>query len=314
MRAMTRFALTLALAAVAASPSLAQPKADPEKETAEKLKKAHEVLRKTGTGLDLLGKAAWTASVLKKQPDLAKAAEAIGKVKEPVKELGEMVERVNKATNPEAGKKAAGKFLDKLKLVKLDAQAEELKKIGKPIREIPIGLVTDGVDDQFKVPHPALELGLRWLRTHAPPAARLVPVHGDYRVGNFAVGPEGLRAVLDWENVHLSDPHADLAWISVRAWRFGQDHLPVGGVSAREPFYAAYEAASGHVVDCGQVFYWEVLGNLQWALGALGQARRHLNGLAPSLELASLGRVSAEMEWEVLNLIEYGEQGTGERA
>jgi aminoglycoside phosphotransferase (APT) family kinase protein len=159
-------------------------------------------------------------------------------------------------------------------------------------------------------PHPALELGLRWLRIHAPATARLVLVHGDYRVGNFVVGSEGLRSILDWENVHRSDPHADLAWICLRSWRFGQDHLPVGGVSAREPFYAAYEAASGYPVDRWQAFYWEVLGNVQWALGALGQARRHLSGLAPSIELASLGRISAEMEWEVLKLIEQGEQET----
>jgi aminoglycoside phosphotransferase (APT) family kinase protein len=162
-------------------------------------------------------------------------------------------------------------------------------------------------------PHPALELGLRWLRIHARSTTRLVLVHGDYRVGNFVVGSEGLRSVLDWENVHRSDPHADLAWICLRSWRFGQDHLPVGGVSAREPFYAAYEAASGYPVDRWQAFYWEVLGNVQWALGALGQARRHLSGLAPSVELASLGRISAEMEWEVLELIEQGEQETLKR-
>ncbi len=97
-------------------------------------------------------------------------------------------------------------------------------------------------------------------------------VHGDFRVGNFMVGPEGLRGVLDWENAHLGDPHADLAWCCVRAWRFGQDDLPVGGVGPREPFYAAYERASGRRVDPARVFYWEV--NMG-ALGALGQARRH---------------------------------------
>ena len=155
-------------------------------------------------------------------------------------------------------------------------------------------------------PHPALELGLHWLREterRAPAPEPPVLVHGDYRVGNFVVGPEGLRYVLDWENAHLGDPHADLAWTCVRAWRFGMDHLPVGGVGEREPFYAAYERARGRPVDPERVFYWEVLGNLQWALGALGQARRHLSGLEPSIELASLGRICAEMELELLNLI-----------
>ena len=158
-------------------------------------------------------------------------------------------------------------------------------------------------------PHPALELGLRWLRAHAPAPGPTVLVHGDYRVGNLVVGPAGLRGVLDWEVAHIGDPHADLGWACVRAWRFGQDHLPAGGVGDREAFFAAYERASGRAVDRGVAFYWETLGNFQWALGALGQARRHLSGAAPSVELASLGRISAEMELELLDLIARHERG-----
>lgn len=155
--------------------------------------------------------------------------------------------------------------------------------------------------------HPALELALRWLRSHDPGPGDLVLVHGDFRIGNVVVGTEGLRGVLDWENVHLSDPHTDLAWVAVRAWRFGRDELPVGGIGAREPLYAAYTHASGRPVDSRRVFYWEVLGNVRWAIGALGQARRHLSGLEPSIELASLGRIAAEMELEALRLIATAE-------
>jgi aminoglycoside phosphotransferase (APT) family kinase protein len=158
----------------------------------------------------------------------------------------------------------------------------------------------DAVDE----PHPALELGLRWLRRHDPGQGELVLVHGDFRVGNFIVGPEGLRAILDWENVHLGDPHEDLAWLGVRAWRFGQDWLSAGGIGEREPFYEAYTRVSGRRVHPARVFYWEVAGNIRWSIGALGQARRHLRGLEPSIELASLGRIAAEMELETLRLIE----------
>ncbi|HET8628548.1 MAG TPA: hypothetical protein VFL91_14095, partial [Thermomicrobiales bacterium] len=56
-------------------------------------------------------------------------------------------------------------------------------------------------------------------------------------------------------------------------------------------------------VDRERAFYWEVMGNFQWALGALGQARRHLSGQEPSIELAALGRIAAEMELELLDLI-----------
>ena len=49
----------------------------------------------------------------------------------------------------------------------------------------------------------ALELGYRWLATHQPPAAAPTLVHGDFRNGNLIVDPGGVRAVLDWEAVHV---------------------------------------------------------------------------------------------------------------
>jgi hypothetical protein len=42
----------------------------------------------------------------------------------------------------------------------------------------------------------------------------------------------------------------------------------------------------------------------------LMQARRHLSGVEPSIELASLGRISAEMEHEALRLIAARSSGT----
>src|SRR5207248_742077 len=61
-------------------------------------------------------------------------------------------------------------------------------------------------------PHPALELAVRWLSARAPSCERLVLIHGDFRVGNLMVGPEGLVGVLDWEFAHVGDPAEDLGW------------------------------------------------------------------------------------------------------
>jgi aminoglycoside phosphotransferase (APT) family kinase protein len=158
--------------------------------------------------------------------------------------------------------------------------------------------------ERFGEPHPALELALRWLRGHAPPCANLVLVHGDFRVGNLMVGPDGLRGVFDWEFAHLGDPAEDLAWPCVRSWRFGQDGLRLGGVGQAEEFFEAYATAGGPAVDHQAVRYWEILGNFRWAVGCISQAYRHLSGQAPSIELASLGRRTAEMELELLDLIE----------
>jgi aminoglycoside phosphotransferase (APT) family kinase protein len=157
--------------------------------------------------------------------------------------------------------------------------------------------------DRIGEPHPALELCLRWLRRHErPPPQRLVLVHGDFRIGNLVVTPQGLGGVLDWEFAHIGDPAEDLNWGLVRDWRFGADHLPYGGVGEPEEFFAAYEERGG-AVDRARVSYWEAMGNVRWAVGTLNQAQRHLRGEEPNLELASLGRRCAEMELEALRLI-----------
>jgi aminoglycoside phosphotransferase (APT) family kinase protein len=71
-----------------------------------------------------------------------------------------------------------------------------------------------------------------------------------------------------------------------------------------EAFYAAYRAAGGLEVEPASVRFWEIMGNVRWAIGCVSQASRHLSGQAPSVELASLGRRAAEMEAELLDLIE----------
>jgi aminoglycoside phosphotransferase (APT) family kinase protein len=163
-------------------------------------------------------------------------------------------------------------------------------------------------------PHPVLELVLRWLGRHAPACPRLVLVHGDFRIGNLMVGREGLVGVFDWEFAHIGDPAEDLAWPCVKSWRFGHDELKLGGVGHPEDFVAAYERASGTRVDREAVRFWELVGNLRWAVGCIVQAHRHLSGQAASVELASLGRRTCEMELELLDLITTGSAAGCENA
>ncbi|GAB4208736.1 MAG: phosphotransferase family protein [Roseiflexaceae bacterium] len=157
--------------------------------------------------------------------------------------------------------------------------------------------------DALGIASPALEFGMRWLERNAPDCPNPTLVHGDFRVGNLIVGPEGLRAVIDWEFAHIGDPIEDVAWACVRDWRFGNEALRVGGVGALEPYLAAYSAASGRAVDPAALRYWEIMGNLRWAATCRSQAQRHLSGADPSVEYASLGRRAAEMELEMLELI-----------
>ncbi len=76
---------------------------------------------------------------------------------------------------------------------------------------------------RFEWPRPVFELALRWLRDREPgPSPEVTLVHGDFRHGNLIIGPEGLRAVLDWELAHTGDPMEDLGWVCVNSWRFGE--------------------------------------------------------------------------------------------
>ena len=152
-------------------------------------------------------------------------------------------------------------------------------------------------------PHPALELAIRWLGARMPAAHTPKVVHGDYRLGNVIVGADGLRAVIDWELTHAGDPMEDLGWLCVRAWRFGADDKPVAGLCERERLFAAYEQASGVAVDPAVVRWWEIFGNFKWAVICVMQAQTFLNGV-PNVELAALGRRIAEMELELLDLME----------
>ena len=153
-------------------------------------------------------------------------------------------------------------------------------------------------------PHPAFELAFRWLLGRIPKTPRKTLVHGDYRIGNVIFGPEGVRSILDWELAHIGDPMEDVGWMCVRAWRFGNDRMPVGGLGTREDFFRAYEKASGVPVNPEAARFWEVFGNLRWGIITISQARRHMDKFVNSVELASIGRRTAETELELLNLIE----------
>jgi aminoglycoside phosphotransferase (APT) family kinase protein len=156
---------------------------------------------------------------------------------------------------------------------------------------------------EVEEPHPVLELALRWLRPRVPAARLLVVSHGDYRLGNVVVHPsEGLRAVLDWELVHLADPGEDLLWVCIRFWQ-GVDQPGRPGLGPRQRFLDGYAKVAGWRLAPEMVAYWEVFANLRWAVITLRQARRHLTGRERSLELASIGRRCAEVEWELLRLI-----------
>ncbi|MEE4361961.1 MAG: phosphotransferase family protein [Pseudomonadales bacterium] len=152
-------------------------------------------------------------------------------------------------------------------------------------------------------PVPVFDLALRWLAERCPDPERVTLVHGDFRNGNLMIGPEGIRAVLDWELAHLGDPMEDLGWLCVTSWRFGEIDHPVGGFGSREDLAAGYAAAGGGAVDLEAVRYWEVLGTLKWGIMCMTMTRAHLTGAARSVERAAIGRRVSETELDLLGLL-----------
>jgi aminoglycoside phosphotransferase (APT) family kinase protein len=158
--------------------------------------------------------------------------------------------------------------------------------------------------DGFREPHPVFELALRWLEGRAPPAPdHPLLVHGDFRNGNFIVGPEGIRSVLDWELAHLGDPVEDLGWLCVKSWRFGNVDERAGGFGSVDQLLDGYRAGGGGDVDLEVLRYWETMGTLKWGAICELQSFTHLNGLVRSVELAILGRRVCETEWDLLEIL-----------
>jgi aminoglycoside phosphotransferase (APT) family kinase protein len=158
--------------------------------------------------------------------------------------------------------------------------------------------------DTYGEPHPVFELALRWLEQRVPDVAGATLVHGDFRNGNFVVGEDGIRAVLDWELAHIGDPVEDLGWLCVPSWRFRQLDHPVGGFGHYEDLLAGYAEVSGREVNRESIRFWEVLGTVRWGVICIVQAFTHLHGLHRSVELAAIGRRVAEMEHHLLEMID----------
>jgi aminoglycoside phosphotransferase (APT) family kinase protein len=94
--------------------------------------------------------------------------------------------------------------------------------------------------DRLEDAHPALEWGLQWCVTWAPPPAPATLIHRDYRTGNYLVDGGNLSAVLDWEFAGWGDPREDIGWFTARCWRFGAPDKEAGGIAHLEPFLRGY--------------------------------------------------------------------------
>ena len=109
-------------------------------------------------------------------------------------------------------------------------------------------------------------------------------VHGDYRLDNTVLGPDGaVRAVLDWEICTLGDPLADVGLLMVywtdpgdEAALLGVTPTTVSGFPSRAEMRTRYAAASGR--DLGDLDFYVAFGYWKLACIIQGVYARYVGG------------------------------------
>lgn len=128
--------------------------------------------------------------------------------------------------------------------------------------------------DQLE-PYPELELALHRMRLTAPSSPRTVLVHGDFKPGNVLLDGDDVVALLDWELVHLGDPHEDLGWVTQPLRR--DEHL-IDGVWEAEHLLSYYESVTGTAVDRGAVRWWNAFACLKTTVMQVSGLRSYVEG------------------------------------
>ncbi len=136
-------------------------------------------------------------------------------------------------------------------------------------------------------PFPLADWGVRWLKAHAPVAPRVAIVHGDYRTGNFLEEGGRITSILDWELVHLGDPHEDLGWASLPMYMGGSKLI----CRLAEPawFYQRYGQQAGFDVSLASVRYYQALSLLKLAATHMAAARCFEEGRFNDMRMPAMG-------------------------
>ncbi|HEY8525744.1 MAG TPA: phosphotransferase family protein [Acidimicrobiales bacterium] len=123
------------------------------------------------------------------------------------------------------------------------------------------------------------------LVARVPPQGPAAIVHGDYRLDNCLLGPDGrIAAVLDWELCTLGDPLADVGLLLVYWTEPGDDHpalmdaaTVLDGFPTRDELVAAYAERSDR--DLSAVDYYVAFGYWKLACILEGVCARYKEGV-----------------------------------
>jgi aminoglycoside phosphotransferase (APT) family kinase protein len=153
-------------------------------------------------------------------------------------------------------------------------------------------------------PHPVIEYGLRWLRGTDPrqPAAGAGARRLSDRQRHVRPRRAARRARLGASARRRPDggPRLDVRpRLAVRQPAAGRWHRRARRVLSR---LRARRRATPWIPR--SVRFWEALGDLKWAVICIAQAKTFLDGGVKSVELASIGRRTAEAEHDLLELVD----------
>ncbi|MEO0441717.1 MAG: phosphotransferase family protein, partial [Pseudomonadota bacterium] len=151
---------------------------------------------------------------------------------------------------------------------------------------------------------PIYEYAFHWLFENAPETDAREPVHGDFRMGNLMITPDGISAVLDWELARFGDPVQDLAYLCTPSWRFGHYDKVAGGFDSQDNFLAAYARHSGQEVDPDRFRFWLIYSTLWWGVACMVMGEIWRSGGDRSLERTVIGRRVSEVEIDLALLFE----------
>lgn len=150
---------------------------------------------------------------------------------------------------------------------------------------------------------PIYALAFGWLERALPDPVEPALCHGDFRMGNLLVTPDGLSAVLDWELAHLGDPVQDLAFGCIPSWRFGRYDKVLGGFAQPEDMLQHYEALTGTAVDRTRFDFWLVYSCLWWGVCCLVMADIWRRSEREGPERLVIGRRVSEVEIDLLLML-----------
>jgi aminoglycoside phosphotransferase (APT) family kinase protein len=135
---------------------------------------------------------------------------------------------------------------------------------------------------------PLVRYALGWLRAHVATSGRVCLCHGDYRIGNFMLGPDRrIVGVFDWELAHLSDPLEDVAYAGLPLFR-GRNPL-LSQLLAPDEFFRRYEELTGIRVTAEAFRFWTVLGLVKTIASFMRGVRAFEEGRIRDLRLAAMG-------------------------